>query len=238
MKQTCSIIIPLHNEQDGIRHFHERLCETISTLAYTLEFIYVDDGSTDQTIEYLNEIAEQETNVTIISLSRNFGHQAALTAGIDYATGAVVITMDGDGQHPPDMIPAMIDLYEGGYDIVMAQRTILHRQPLLKRTMSELFYHLINWLGDTEIAPGVADFRLMSRSSVESLKQMPEQHRFLRGMVSWMGYKTAILPYNEEERLHGTPKYTLKRSWKLARDGIFSFSTFPLKLSFLVGAGF
>jgi dolichol-phosphate mannosyltransferase len=173
-----------------------------------------------------------------VELSRNFGHQPALSAGLDLADGDVVISMDGDGQNPPRLIPEMLSLHRNGYDIVLMQHLDRINIPAFKRLTSSGFYWVIKRLSNTPVIPGAADFRLMARNAVQALRQMPEYHRFLRGMVTWMGFKAAILPYETGERLAGESKYSLKKMLKLALDAIFSFSLTPLWIGLLTGGVF
>jgi len=235
LSRVGSIVVTLYNEEESVLLFHARLRKAIEELNYRIEIIYVDDGSTDATLAHLNDLATHSPNVVVLSLSRNFGHQAALTAGLQRATGDFTITMDGDGEHPPELLARMIALYETGYDIVLTQRTDSPRTGMFKRVTSALFYKTINLMSETKILPGGADFRLMSRHVVECLNQMSERHRFLRGMISWMGFNTVILPFVPGERLGGKPGYTLGRMMRLAQDAIFSFSNVPLRLALLAG---
>jgi len=198
----------------------------------------VDDGSTDGTADALRAIADSDPRVSPLILSRNFGHQSALTAGLDAAQGDFVISLDGDGQHPPEMIPQMIALFEQGYDIVQAQRVDDSSASAFKRFTSSGFYTLINSISGTQIAPGAADFRGMSRQAVDALEGMPEFHRFLRGMVSYIGFKTVILPYHEVHRIAGRSKYSLGKMFRLAMDAIFSFSLLPLYIGMSTGVIF
>jgi dolichol-phosphate mannosyltransferase len=234
--KKVGIVVPVHNEEEALPVFHQLLCDSIQGLPYQFLIYYVNDGSKDHTGEILRRLAAQDERVTTIELSRNFGHQAALTAGIDAADGDYVITLDGDGQHPPSLIPAMLDLAATGYDLVLTQRADPFTGSAFKRKTSSLFYRLINRIGDTQILPGGADFRLMNRTVVDGLKQMREYHRFLRGMVAWMGFKTVILPYTPLERLAGKSKYTLRKMLRLASDAIFSFSLVPLYIGLSMGA--
>jgi dolichol-phosphate mannosyltransferase len=174
--------------------------------------------------------------VSLLQLSRNFGHQAALTAGMDVARGDVVVTLDGDGQHPPEMIPQMLDLIAQGYDVVQTQRMDEAQPASFKKWTSVLFYRFINSISGTQVLPGTADFRALSRQAVDALKAMPEYHRFLRGMVSWIGYRTIILPYQPQDRISGTSKYSLAKMTRLAMDAIFSFSLVPLYIGLSFGA--
>ena len=232
------IVSPMFNEEDAAASFHAQLSAVVDRLPYRVRIIYVNDGSRDGTQTVLEQIAAGDPRVTVIELSRNFGHQAALTAGLDAADGDYVITLDGDGEHPPALIPEMLRLAEGGYDIVLTQRAEQEELPLFKRWTSAVFYRLINRVGDTQVLPGGADFRLMSRAAVDGLRSMREYHRFLRGMVSWMGFHTVILPFQPPARLGGRSKYTLRKMLRLATNAIFSFSLWPLYFSISLGAVF
>jgi len=196
---------------------------------------YVDDGSDDQTADLVNHIAKRHSGVRLLELSRNFGHQIALTAGIDHADGDVVITMDGDGQHPPELIPTLIALYQQGYDIVLTQRVEATDEGSFKKVTSRGFYWLINRLSQTEVVAGSADFRLMSREVVLGLREFREYHRFLRGLIIWMGYRRAVVPFEPDRRIAGTTKYSLHKMVNLASNAVFSFSTLPLKLAIFLG---
>ncbi len=235
---TIAIIVPVYNEAEILRTFYQQLTNVLATLPYTHWIYFIDDGSTDQTPEILQSLSQEDQSLRVITLSRNFGHQAALSCGIDYAQGDVIITMDGDGQNPPEVIPEMLSLYQSGYDIVIGQREQESNESAFKRFTSQSFYRLLNRIGNQKIPPNAADFRLLSRRAAEALKSMPEYHRFLRGMVSWVGFKSIILPFEAKPRIGGESKYTLKKMTKLARDAIFSFSLFPLNIGLAVGGGF
>jgi dolichol-phosphate mannosyltransferase len=194
------------------------------------ELIFIDDGSVDNTLQELEKIANTDDQLSIISLSRNFGHQYALTAGMDHAIGDGVIVMDSDLQHPPSIIPKMLDCYQAGIDIVYAVRSDYKKEKFLKRISSRIFYQLFKQLANVEIIPGSADFRFMRREVIDSVQKMRETHRFLRGMVPWTGWTSATIPYEQPERKSGQASYTLKKSLRLARHGVFSFSTIPLEL--------
>jgi len=237
-KKTFAIVVPIYNEQEAIEQFHQELIRVIDVTPYPFALYYINDGSTDDTGERLAKIAEGDSRVTVIELSRNFGHQAALTAGLDLAEGDAVITMDGDGQHPPDRIPEMLQLFESGYEIILMQRMEDRQPSIFKRWTSSLFYRALNWISDTKIVPGAADFRLLSRTVVDSLKDMREYHRFLRGMVAWTGFRTVILPYAPPDRIAGVSKYSGKKMLGLAQDAAFSFSLVPLKVGISLGAFF
>ncbi|MCC6146269.1 MAG: glycosyltransferase family 2 protein [Anaerolineaceae bacterium] len=235
---TVDIIIPVYNEEEMLPLFHGMLCETVDALPHSFTFYYINDGSTDGTAAALERLRAGDTRVVIVEFSRNFGHQAALTAGLDRAEGDLVITMDCDGQHPPALIAEMISLARLGYDIVITQRQEPESLSFLKRLSSALFYRLINWIGDTHILPGGADFRLMNRTVVLALRSMREYNRFLRGMVAWMGFRTVILPYQQPPRLAGTSKYSTRKMFRLAANAVFSFSLVPLYISMSLGGIF
>lgn len=233
-KIKIDLVIPVYNEQGVVEQTYAEVCKVIDALPYKFTIYYVDDGSEDGTAESLNALARKDKRVVVLELSRNFGHQAALTAGLDAAQGDFVISMDADGQHPPSLIPQMIALFEQGYDVVQAQR-VDEGGTSFKRLTSAAFYRLINAISGTQMVPGAADFRGLSRQAVDALKSMPEYHRFLRGMVSAMGYTSVILPYHETQRIAGKSKYSLGKMARLAMDAIFSFSLVPLYIGMSAG---
>lgn len=235
-KTSVDLVIPVYNEEAVIQHTYKRIREVADSLVQDIRILYVDDGSYDGTVDALQKIRETDPRVSILQLSRNFGHQAALTAGMQASRGDIVITLDGDGQHPPEMIPQMLDLISQGYDIVQTQRMDEAQPPSFKKWTSGLFYRLINVISGTQILPGAADFRALTRPAVDALKSMPEYHRFLRGMVSWIGFRMVILPYKPEERIHGVSKYSLSKMVRLAMDALFSFSLVPLYIGLSFGA--
>jgi len=232
-KQSVDLVIPVYNEEGVVEQTHARICAAIESLPYDFTIYYVDDGSTDGTLASLGSL--DDPRVRVLELSRNFGHQAALTAGMDATQSDIIITMDGDGQHPPEMIPEMIDLINNGYDVVQTQRVDLAQPPSFKKWTSGLFYRLINAISGTRVLPGAADFRALSRQAVDALKAMPEYHRFLRGMVSWIGFATVILPYQPADRISGISKYSFSKMFRLAMDAIFSFSLMPLYIGLSMG---
>ena len=235
---AIDLIIPVFNEAGVVEQTYVEVCQIIDPLPHAFNIYYVDDGSHDKTAECLGSLAERDRRIVLLELARNFGHQAALTAGLDASTGDFVITMDADGQHPPGMIPQMIDLFQQGYDIIQAQRVEEGQRFSFKRLSSSGFYALINRISGTHMEPGAADFRGMSRQVVEALKSMPEYHRFLRGMISWVGYRSVILPYHETRRVGGRSKYSLGKMFRLAMDAIFSFSLMPLYIGLSAGGLF
>ena len=235
---TVDLVIPVFNEAGVIEKTYVKICEVINTLPYKFNILFVDDGSTDGSVEFLATLQRDEKNITVLTLARNFGHQAALTAGLDVSAGDVVVSMDGDGQHPAELIPQMIQLFLQGYDIVQAQRIEEERTFSFKQVTSSAFYSLINRISGTQMTAGAADFRGLSRQVVDALKAMPEYHRFLRGMIAWMGYRSVILPYRETQRIGGKSKYSLGKMFRLAMDAVFSFSLVPLYIGLSAGGIF
>lgn len=235
---SIDIVIPVFNEAGVVEQTYAALDVVIDSLPYTFAIYYINDGSTDETSKSLDELAKRDKRVQVIELSRNFGHQAALTAGLDAAGGDLVITMDCDGQHPPELIPEMINLFEQGYDVVQGLRSDAVAMGTFKKWTSEGFYKILNLVSGTRVLPGAADFRALSRQAVKALKSMPEYHRFLRGMIVWMGFRSVILPYREPERIAGKSKYSLGKMIRLASDAIFSFSLMPLYIGLSVGFTF
>src|SRR5437868_11288609 len=236
---AIDVVVPLYNEEQVVAEFHRRLMDVLTPLRrqHDVRIYYVNDGSDDHTGAELAKLAADDPDITVLELSRNFGHQAALTAGLDRARGDAVITLDGDGQHPPELIVDMVALYEAGYEVVLTQR-VSADQPRFKRWTSTAFYRLLSAIADTPIPAGSADYRLVARPVLEALREMREYHRFLRGMVAWVGFRTVVLPYAEPARLGGYPKYSLTRMARLAADATFSFSLVPLGIALAVGLGF
>ena len=236
---TVDFLIPVFNEGASLHGFHSRLVNALAGLPHDFRFFYINDGSSDDSREVLASLSAADPRVQAINLSRNFGHQAALSAGLDVCDADAVIMMDGDGEHPPSLVPEMLRLFESGHDIVHTQRLDSHRNGFfLKKLTSKWFYWTINRLGETRIAEGSADFRLMSREAILALRQLPEYHRFYRGMVQWIGFPSVVLPFVPEERIAGKSKYSLRKMIRLAADGMFSFSLAPLRLGLFIGALF
>jgi dolichol-phosphate mannosyltransferase len=234
-KLRLSIVIPVFNEAGVLEQSHARVRAVVDQLPCRVDFCYVDDGSGDDTAASLAELARRDRRVTALSLSRNYGHQIALTAGLDHVDGDLIVTMDGDGQHPPEIIPQMLDLFRQGYDVILAQRVERGQPVSFKKWTSNLFYRLINAISGTYIPPGAADYRALSRRAAHALRSMPEYHRFLRGMVSYIGFPTVIVPYEQPERISGASKYSLGKMVRLAMDAIFSFSLVPLYIGLSLG---
>ncbi|MBE7434133.1 MAG: glycosyltransferase [Anaerolineales bacterium] len=234
-KLKIDLVIPVYNEVESISKTYADVRQVVDGLPHEFRFIYVDDGSNDGTADSLREISANDRRITLLTLSRNFGHQAALTAGMDASQGDIMISLDADGQHPPAMIPKMIGLIAQGYDIVQGQRMEDGRAASFKKLTSNFFYWLLNKISGTQVMPGAADFRALSRNALDGVRSMQEYHRFLRGMISWMGYNSVILPYHEPERIAGRSKYSLGKMFRLASDAIFSFSLAPLYIGLSAG---
>lgn len=234
-KELLSIIIPCLNEESNIQPMYQRLHAVLAAMGCDYEIIFIDDGSRDGTFERISAVHALDPKVGGISFSRNFGHQAALLAGLQYARGALVVTMDGDLQHPPEAIPLLAEKFREGYDIVNTRRIDHQETGAFKKLSSGLFYRLMSYLSDTRVEPSGADFRLMGRKAVDAFLHFPERSRFTRGLVSWMGFRQAVVEYQAAARASGHTKYTLSRMARLALDAITSFSSRPLRISFYTG---
>lgn len=234
-KCHISVVIPLLNEESNIQPLYDRLLPIVKAISDSYELIFVDDGSKDNSFAVIQKICKQNTNVLGISFSRNFGHQVAITAGLEHASGDVVITMDADLQHPPELITDMYKQSLNGFDIVNTIRTETADTGAFKNVTSRMFYNLINRMSDVEVRPGAADFRLMNRKTVDAFLQLKEKDRFTRGMISWMGYKQSYINYTAPKRHSGTSKYSFLKMLRFAVDGITSFSAKPLRVSFYAG---
>ena len=235
MKKRISIVIPVCNEEANIAIVIAALQDVFQPLPYAYDVCFVDDGSTDGTLDELKQQSANHTNLFFISLSRNFGHQNALKAGLDMVDGDCVIMMDGDMQHPPDLIPELIQQWALGYDIVYTIRKDHKEMPLMKRKTSNMFYNLINNLSDIELEQGTADFRLMDKKVVEVFRAFKEIDLFMRGLIKWMGFRQIGIEYDPAQRTKGKSKYTLKKMIRFALQGITSFSTRPLYLAAYLG---
>ncbi len=230
MRAVLSVVIPLYNEAENIPRLFQVLNQLVNKLPKRTELIFVDDGSKDETLKLLRQKKIKYPKM-IIELSRNFGHQAALLAGLEQATGQYIVTMDGDLQHPPSLIPEMLRAHKEGIDIVLTRRIDTTNTPFFKRATAALFYFFINFLSDTTISVNASDFRSMNRAAVTALLQLPEKRKFLRGMVEWIGFRTLTLPFVVGERHHGQSKYNVLKMSRLAFYAVTSFSTLPLYLS-------
>ena len=233
-----SVVVPCYNEEESIAETHRRLgALAAGRLGERFEFVFVNDGSRDQTLELLRGIAASDDRVRVVSFARNFGHQLAVTAGVDHARGDAVVLIDADLQDPPEVIEDMIDRWKEGYEVVYGVRTDRPGESRFKRVTAHVFYRLLNWLSDTPIPLDTGDFRLMDRAVADVLRNMPERDRFIRGMVSWIGFRQLALPYRRAERFAGSTKYPLRKMLRFASDGMISFSVKPLKLAMMTGLG-
>ena len=230
-----SLIIPVFNEEDVIPHLLATLDTTMAGLAYDCEVLFVNDGSRDRSAELLAAAAARDPRLKVIGFSRNFGHQVAITAGMDFAQGDAVVIMDADLQDPPEILGDMVRLYLDGFDVVSAQRTSRHGDSVYKRLTARLFYWIMRKAVDPRIVPEVGDFRLFSRNALVAIRGFREQHRFMRGLVAWLGLKEVTLPFERRQRAAGRTKYPTMAMIRFAWTGITSFSGFPLRLSLAAG---
>lgn len=229
-----SVVTPCYNEQACLAELHRRVSEACRRVTDDYEIVLVDDGSTDGTWAKLCELGEADPHVVAVRLSRNHGHQLALTAGLSICRGQRVLILDADLQDPPELLAEMWARMDAGADVVYGQRRRREGDTVFKRATARVFYAAINWLSDTEIPPNTGDFRLISRRALDVLKDMPEQHRFIRGMVSWVGFTQQAVTYDRDPRFAGETKYPLRKMVRLASDAIASFSTKPLRLAGLL----
>lgn len=234
MNCKLSVVIPVFNEEENIAKTALRVLECVTEIQ-DAEIIFIDDGSTDGTLAEIQKISRQKENVFYLSLSRNFGHQNALRAGLDCANGDAVVTMDGDMQHPPEVLPIMLKKWRQGNDIVFTVRQETSDTSWLKRKTSALFYQLMNIMTGVRLHEGSADFRLMDRKVVDALRSMKENNMFYRGLISWVGFRQCSISYVPNARVHGKSKYSLRKMFRLALDGITAFSFLPLRLAAAAG---
>lgn len=238
-----SIVIPMYNEEEVIEETYRRLKKVMKDADDTYELLFVNDGSQDHCLDIIQEFAQWDNTVKIIDFSRNFGHQIAITAGMDYALGDAIIIIDADLQDPPELILDMIEKWKQGYEVVYAKRVKRKGETWFKKWSASLFYRVLRSSTDIDIPVDTGDFRLIDRNVCEQMKKIKENNRFVRGLVSWVGFRQTAIEYERDERLAGETKYPLKRMIKLSLDGILSFSYKPLKLAIyggvlLSGSGF
>jgi len=232
-----SIVVPAYNEADGLSHFAETLGDVLRPLEgrWRFEVVFVDDGSQDQTPEVAGGLCRSDSRFRYLRLSRNFGHQAALTAGLEHARGACVVSLDADLQHPPSLLPALLAAWEGGADVVDARRRETEGIGWFKRATSDLFYRIVPVLTGLPIGQGGSDFRLLDRRVVDVLIRLPEKRRFYRGLVPWLGFARSTIDFEAGARFAGRTKYSLRKMLRLASDGVFGFTNLPLRIAFLAG---
>lgn len=223
-----SVVVPVFNEEKVIPIFHQRMVNVLEKLSLRWEIVYVNDGSTDNSINILHSVRKDNHHVAIVDFSRNFGKEIALTAGIDYAKGDSVVVIDADLQDPPELIPELVEHWKDGYDVVYAKRVSRAGEKAVKRATAHFFYRVMNMVSKIKIPEDTGDFRLMSRRAVDSLKELREHHRFMKGLFSWIGYKQKSVTYNRDARYAGKTTWNYWRLWNFAIEGITSFSTAPL----------
>ncbi|MBI4369966.1 MAG: glycosyltransferase family 2 protein [Elusimicrobia bacterium] len=237
MNPVYTIVVPLYNEEEVLPVFYQNLTAVLKNLEGGYEIIFVDDGSNDQTASLIGNFHLKDPSVKLIRFSRNFGHQIAFTAGLDHAQGQAIITMDGDLQHPPEFIPKLVAKWREGFDIVYTKRDNPEGAGYFKEWAIKTVYRLINLFGGAQLEYGMADFRLIDRRALEPLLKFEERQRFLRGLISWVGFRSTTIVYQVRPRLHGRSKYTFMKLANLAINGIFSFSYYPIRVVTAVGLG-
>jgi dolichol-phosphate mannosyltransferase len=230
-----SFVIPVFNERETLPELHQRLSQVIDGLDGEAELLFVDDSSHDGSDELLAELGRRDPRVRVLTLARNFGHQVAITAGLDHAAGEAVIVMDADLQDPPEVVPDLIARWQEGYEVVYAVRRQRSGESWLKRKTAAWFYRLLRWIAHTEMPLDAGDFRLIDRRAVDAFRRMRERARYVRGMISWVGFRQIGVPYDRAERYAGEPKYSYRKSLALAVDGLVSFSNAPLRLALMAG---
>ena len=236
--KKISIVVPVYNEQDNLKEFHKRITAIMNDTGYDYNLVFVDDGSKDSSAFILKQLVEEDNHVEAYLLSRNYGHQMALTCGLNNAVGDAVITMDGDLQHPPELLPELIRLWEEGSEIVMTKRLATEDAGFLKNITSSCYYKLINIMSKVEITPGGSDFRLMDKKAVEAFRLYRERARFIRGMVSTLGFNVSVVEFVAPPRFAGHSKFNLHKMLHFALDGITAFSNLPLRWAFYLGLFF
>lgn len=225
-----TLIVPMYNEYDSCAEFIRVVVPIVEDVVESYEILCVDDGSSDRTVEVLRDLRKSNPSIKILCLSRNFGKEAALTAGLDFAKGDAVIPIDADLQDPPELIREMVEKWRNGADVVLARRTDRASDSVLKRTTSRLFYKVISKISNSDIPENVGDFRLMDRSVVEALKKLPERARFMKGLFAWVGYEAEIIDYARVPRNAGSTKFNYWKLWNFGLEGITSFTSVPLKV--------
>ena len=235
MAPVISLVVPMYNEARGMALLFERVMPVLSSITPDWDIVCVNDGSQDETLALLKEWHAKEPRVKFLSLSRNFGKEAALSAGLHHAFGQAVIPFDADLQDPPEMIPDMVREWQSGYKVVLATRTSRAGEGWFKRSSAWLYYKFINRVTSIEIPPNTGDFRLMDQQVVEVLRQFPERSRYMKGLFAWVGFKTTVLYFDRQSRMVGAPKQSLRKLWQLAKDGVFSFTTAPLRITTYMG---
>ncbi|MDD1623133.1 MAG: glycosyltransferase family 2 protein [Methylococcaceae bacterium] len=232
---VLSVIIPAYNEEEVLEEFYGRITSALDKIDMPYELVFVNDGSRDRTLPILEDICRQDERAVVIDLSRNFGKEIAVSAGIDFAKGDAVVIIDADLQDPPELIPDLIAQWRNGYDNVYARRTSRDGESVLKKLTSYLFYRVIGRMTNIDIPADTGDFRLLSRRAVDALKQLPERNRFMKGLYSWIGYPSIAVEYRRDPRHAGQTKWNYWKLWNFALEGITSFTEVPLKLASYIG---
>ena len=235
MLTKYSFVIPIYNEEETILELYRRVSAVMDRLDGTVELVLINDGSRDKSLKLIREIHQQDQRVCYLSFARNFGHQIAVTAGLNFARGQIVIVLDADLQDPPELIPDMVEKWRQGYQVVYAQRTQRHQESWFKRFMAYTFYRILKNLADVEIPTDTGDFCLMDRQVVDVLNSMPERNRYIRGLRAWVGFQQTAIGFERDPRFAGEVKYSFRKSLGLGVNGIVSFSKVPLRLSTYVG---
>lgn len=231
-----SVIVPVFNEEEGLRTFHHRLCGVLSSVRKVQwEILYVNDGSTDRTLKQILGFMSEDPRIQVVDFSRNFGKEAAVTAGIDHARGDAAIFIDADLQDPPELIPVMVGHWQNGYDVVNMKRDSRAGESWVKRRTAQAFYSLMGRIGPVKMPKNVGDFRLLSRRALDALGRMPERNRMMKGMFAWIGFTVKEVPFHRDAREAGTTKWNYLRLWNLAMEGITSYSVAPLKAASVAG---
>lgn len=234
--RLISVVVPVFNEQEVLPELHRRLVEVLKALPLAYDIIYVNDGSRDGTLEIMHTLRETDPCVAILDLSRNFGKEIAMTAGLDHARGDAVVVIDADLQDPPELIPELVRYWHKGYDVVYAKRTSREGETWLKKATAALFYRLIKRISRVPIPEDAGDFRLLSRRAVDALGKLREQHRFMKGLFAWIGFRQIAVPYRRDSRFAGETKWNYLKLWNFALEGITSFTVAPLKLAMYGGS--
>ncbi len=234
-EKLLSIVVPVYNEQEVIGETFKRLSAVFKDYFMDVEYIFINDGSKDNTYVKLKDIAQNNANVRVINFARNFGHQIAITAGMDYAKGDAIVIIDADLQDPPEVILQMVEKWKESYEVVYGKRLHREGETFFKKFTAKMFYRFLDSMTDVKLPVDVGDFRLIDRKVCDAMKCLPERSRYVRGLVSWVGFKQTSVEYKREKRFAGETKYPLKKMLKLAGDGIISFSYKPLKLATFVG---
>ena len=234
-KINCSVVIPVYNEEEVVNECYSRIKQVMDSTNESYEIIFVNDGSRDKTCEMVNKICEKDKNVKLIDFSRNFGHQLAITAGMNYSSGQAIVVIDADLQDPPEVILDMLKKWKDGYQVVYGKRLKREGESIFKRATAKVFYRVLRKLTEFDIPVDAGDFRLIDRRVCDALNKMDEKNRYVRGIISWLGFKTTYVEFVREKRFAGKTKYPLKKMLKFATDAVVSFSYKPLRLTSYLG---